>query len=734
MDAWQIYSAAKRHKYLIALSMIVATTAGAMVTLFLPTYYTAATMLMPSERAIRSGSQNPTDQPANPAEIAPRDTRITDLVMLAKSRSVAERVAVRTGLRPAVLMDRVNVDRVFKDGGGTTDLIAVVAKTKDPRSAVKIANVWSEEFANYYEEVAHQEAVQSREFLEDMLRKTKAQLDVAQQDLANFYKQRGITSLPAEVDAALAELTPLRSERDSLQARLAEINAKILIRRQQLGTIRPVRRFNAQETPTAAIEALRKSIADSKAELIKLSQTYTNDYFRIRELRQEIAATESELRKQLKRTETVVKVEPDLSYSAIQGEIKDLEADRSAGQARLVRLTSLIKEDEAKVSSYSGLDLKMDSLKRIHDDAKERYSAVAAQLQTARINERISIWTGAIKLVDRARSAAGPMHSGPAGWQIIVSAMILGLLLGSGGVLAVEALDTRVRTADDASDLLQLPVTGVIPSLPGASARSSATLVTQSSPMSPFAESYRFLATEVLLDAAPKGVHSIMVATAKPGQGGSSTLCNLAITLAQASRRVVLVDADFRRPSIHLQFSVENDIGLADLLRGTTAAVEALKPTFVTNLEVLTAGTDIDNPWALLRSARMPEVLEELEEYADFVLFDAPSAVVFADAATLATIVDGVIIVTRANQSPRGSETQLKSLLTRANANILGVVLNDVPPSEVDSCHYYANYYATPSLLKAPVQAARDDEFTWVQAGLRDGTGSSDIPDEKQRA
>jgi capsular exopolysaccharide synthesis family protein len=204
---------------------------------------------------------------------------------------------------------------------------------------------------------------------------------------------------------------------------------------------------------------------------------------------------------------------------------------------------------------------------------------------------------------------------------------------------------------------------------------------------------------------------------------------------------VVLVDADLRRPSLHRLFRVPNDYGLADLLRtppisppdrggyrGGASINKAMKSTSVEGLALITAGADIDNPWALLRNAHLQKLIEDLKNVADFVLVDVPSAIVFADAATVASVVDGVIVVVRANESPRGSEFQIKGLLNKANANMLGVVLTHVPPTEVDSCHYYAHYYATPNMLRpTPSRPGRPPDETL--ASTRDGSASGDSDD-----
>jgi len=170
--------------------------------------------------------------------------------------------------------------------------------------------------------------------------------------------------------------------------------------------------------------------------------------------------------------------------------------------------------------------------------------------------------------------------------------------------------------------------------------------------------------------------------------------------MAQAGKRVILVDCDMRRPMLHQIFNVSNELGLSDVLANGVGVLEALKPTEVPNLILLPAGETPDNAWSLLRSQKMHDLIHNLRQQSDFVFFDTPSAVVFADAAVIASMVDGVIIIVRANQSPRGNELQVKEMLNKANPNILGVVLNDVDPQMVDSYYYHNQYYPIKSAVK----------------------------------
>jgi capsular exopolysaccharide synthesis family protein len=305
---------------------------------------------------------------------------------------------------------------------------------------------------------------------------------------------------------------------------------------------------------------------------------------------------------------------------------------------------------------------------------------------------------------------------------MILAAFMVSLLLSSGIILGLDMMDVSIKTPFDAERMLDVPVNGIVPRLDGPS-RAMLPMVTHKLPASPHAESYRFLGTDILLSASGDDpFKSLMVATAKPGQGGTSTICNLAITLAQAGQSVVLVDADLRRPSLHRIFNLENEQGLTTVLGNGRLPSDVLQRTEVENLYVMTGGPQTDNAWKLLRSAKMKDVILDLSRDFDFVLFDTPSAVVFADAATLATMVDGVLLVVRAHEAPSGSELQVKNLLNKTKARIVGVVLNDMPAQQVDSARFFNHYYApgtghhdeieaTPGRKQALPRRGSDDEI-----------------------
>lgn len=205
-------------------------------------------------------------------------------------------------------------------------------------------------------------------------------------------------------------------------------------------------------------------------------------------------------------------------------------------------------------------------------------------------------------------------------------------------------------------------------------------LVTITNPLSPISEAYRALRTNIQFASFEKPARAIVVTSTGPDEGKTTTLANLAITFSQAGNKVILVDTDLRRPSLHRLFGLANDFGLTSVfIDGAAQEVSPrLQETSVPNLRVLTSGPLPPNPSELLASQKMRSLVDWLRSQADYVLFDCPPILAVTDAAVLGHQVDGVLLVCSAHRTKRDQALKAKSLLQKVNANILGVVLNNV--------------------------------------------------------
>lgn len=213
-------------------------------------------------------------------------------------------------------------------------------------------------------------------------------------------------------------------------------------------------------------------------------------------------------------------------------------------------------------------------------------------------------------------------------------------------------------------------------------------LITLTNPRSPIAEAYRSLRTNLEFSSLDQPLRSMIVTSAAPEEGKSTTLANLAVTVAQAGKRVILADCDLRRPTQHRLFGLTNATGLTTMVVDDQAMKSPpLQETEVPNLWLLASGLPPPNPAELLASRRMTEIIAALLERADMVLFDAPPVIAVTDAAVLAAKVDGVLLVLRAGKTKREHVQRAKALLEKVNARVVGTVLTNVPPDA--SLQYY---------------------------------------------
>lgn len=216
-------------------------------------------------------------------------------------------------------------------------------------------------------------------------------------------------------------------------------------------------------------------------------------------------------------------------------------------------------------------------------------------------------------------------------------------------------------------------------------------LITKINPKSPISEQYRTIRTNIQFASVDNKIQSLLVTSSGPGEGKSTTTANLAVVYAEAGKKVLLVDADLRKPTVHYTFRLDNLTGLSNVLVGENTLDEAANRTDIENLDVISCGPIPPNPSELLASRKMEQFISEATESYDLVIFDTPPVLAVTDAQILANMVDGSILVVRSKQTELESATKAKDVLEPARAKLLGTVLNG---REKQGSNYYY-YYGT---------------------------------------
>jgi non-specific protein-tyrosine kinase len=271
--------------------------------------------------------------------------------------------------------------------------------------------------------------------------------------------------------------------------------------------------------------------------------------------------------------------------------------------------------------------------------------------------------------------------SEPAGPRVLLATLIaaaVGFLVALGLVYLLDYLDDSLRTSVDVEAVLELPTLGTITRMRGGNERSEMyRLATLLYPRSPAAEAYRSLRTNTEFASVDSPTKTVLVTSSVPGEGKTTTATNLAVAMAQAGQKTVLLDADFRKPGVHKVFSLPNTAGLSTLLRRDhIPAVQTAHETEQDDLLVITTGPLPPNPAELLRSKRMAAVLKELSAMADFVVIDSPPVQAVTDAVILSSIADGTLLVIDAGRTHRGNALAAQEALAKTGGRLLGVVLN----------------------------------------------------------
>jgi len=357
---------------------------------------------------------------------------------------------------------------------------------------------------------------------------------------------------------------------------------------------------------------------------------------------------------------------------------------------------ALVKADEATVAQITAqLDAALANDVRVTREYRPYFQAkrdledqirLKSILTSKKFAEQIDAAIGkstSVEIIQPAEPSKKPVK--PNKPLNIVLGVLVGLMVGVGLAFFIEYLDTSVKTIDDVEQALQAPVLGVIPQNVGA-------LINEGLD-SPHAEAYRVLRTNVLFSRKDPNLRTMTVVSGGAGEGKSTTIFNLATIFAQQGSRVLVVDSDLRRPSLHKLLNVTNSVGLTNYLLGQQKLEEVVQTTSLSTLDFLPSGKLPSSSMGILNSVKMKEFIEEVKRRYDFVFFDSPPIMGVSDASILASEVDMAILVIQYRKYPQQMTLRAKQMVEKVGGRMLGVVLNNINISQDSYYYYYSGYY-----------------------------------------
>jgi tyrosine-protein kinase Etk/Wzc len=596
-------------------------------------------------------------------------------IQVLKSRTMAEEVAKRLHpgdpteggqwrQRVEDLRGRISVGMIK----GTT-IMAVKVRNTVPEEAARETNTLSEAYIAFTARRRTTALSLADEFIGRQLEVVGQKLRTMQQSLRDYQGKHRTPKVASE--AILQKVVAAEVEKGKAEASRKELEGLLdLVKQPRLGAT-----HGLFVTPAANVNGLILGLVQRLGNL-ELQRATMRRMFTDRH--PEMLAVEREI--------TEVRGRLIQETEALANAL--LERERSASGA--------IGGLEGELKRVAGEDLGIIELMRAAKVSEEMYGYFLKKQEEARI--AVASDVGDARLLDRALPPAAPILPNTSRNRLL--GLTVGLALGVALAMVRERLDHSVRSVEDLEREVGLPVFGTIPAIAASAGdrgrrinRHPFPLLVRMEQHSPALEAYRSLRTTIQFALPEARAKSFLITSPGPAEGKSLTAANLAIALARKGGRTLLIDGDLRRPVLHGLFRASRESGLTDLLAGERDWRPCVRPTEVTNLELLPVGPIIPNPSEMLGSERMQQLLGEMVEHYDAIVIDSPPVLPFTDALVLGAMVDGVFLVARARVTRADSVLRARALLQAVNARVLGVILNAIRPQDDGYLYRYHQYY-----------------------------------------
>jgi polysaccharide biosynthesis transport protein len=569
-----------------------------------------------------------------------------------------------------------------------TRIIEVHYRSPDPQMAANVVNTLMQTYVENNFKARFESTMQASDWLSKQLVDLQMKVETSQEKLVRYQKEHEILGTDEKQNITMEKLDELNKE--LTLAETERMDKEALYRLVESGDPDAVASSasaveeeggGSGQSGSALLGTLRGKEADLKIQAAELSTQFGPSYPKLTQLNSEIKEVDTQIQSELKKV--VAKIHGQYTAALQREQMLHEALDR--------------QKQEANKLNESAIEYSL--LKRDVDTNRQLYEGLLEKLKEAGVSAGLK--SNNFRIVDGARPPTAPVE--PNIPRNLLFAAVLGLATGVGLAFLLEGLDNTVRTTEQAQMISGVASLGMIPlgsksaregpnpkRLVIATSKEAVELVTQVRPQSQMAESYRALRTSLLLSNLGSPPKVIMVTSALPQEGKTTTSINTAVVLAQKGVRVLLIDADLRRPSIHKTLGMGPHSGLSNVLTGSTTLEQAITRTAVLpNLYVLPAGTPPPNPAELLASANLKEVLDELKGHYDHIVIDTPPSLSVTDAVVLSPRADAVVLVIRSGQTTKQALRRSRDILMQVNAKVVGVLLNAVDLSSPDYYYYY---------------------------------------------
>ncbi len=552
---------------------------------------------------------------------------------------------------------------------GETDLIGLTVQSYDPQAAADFANAIAQQFIERNRSQGREQATAATEYLRDRLRVVRGDLNAKRLAYKKFQEDNNTVDPTSEAQMLITQYGTIQTGVRQVEADQASDIAELESVRSMVAKMAPMQVRPAGIRHRPVVEQLKSSLAELDLQRLKLAQEYAPQSDEIRQIDTQIRDLKTRLKSE---AETEV-----AGWSTNSNPIRDAGSQQAsvlqskvwAQEARTQALKSAAKDAQTRLKQLPGQQYQLSQLMTDLGTLEDTYKVLNERYIGTRLQEQTSIASAIVS--EPATPNFSPVSPKPK-INLLVSSL-LGLVLAVAAASIAERMDDRVHSQQEAEQATGLTMLAQIPFIKD---KSSQSLLDNGTTASVLLESYRMLRTNIEFATLGKNLRSITLTSTQPNEGKSTISTDLAVVMALDGRRVILMDADLRRPTLHTFFELTNRIGFTNLIAGTAKLEDALQATTIPNLFLLASGPVPPNPPELLNSKAARAVLSKLMEECDLLIVDTPPALVMADAQIVASMTDAAILVVSLQEAGKREITRTSQSLVHTGTQVLGAVIN----------------------------------------------------------
>jgi capsular exopolysaccharide synthesis family protein len=559
-----------------------------------------------------------------------------------------------------------------------TAILSLAVTWKDPEMSARIANDFASVFINHERDLIGGQADSAITFLQKEMPDAEERMRAAQAALEAYQEQTGIADLTTQTQSDLTEVAALQSKQQTAELDARQYAAQLESTEEQLNATPPTIVGSNNEIANPVSSSLQTKIEDLRLQLDAARKQYTDNFPVVVSLRSQLAEAENELKSQPRSVTAGSSSIPNPVYQQLTQQAATLQAEIASSNSEAKTLQQQIAAEQPKIQQLPSESRRIVDLQRSAKSAEGVYLALQQKYQDAVISK-----TTALSDVSVTQAANPDVYTVSPNIPFnLLLGFVVGLVLAVTAVFVAEFFDDRFRSEDDVKERLGMPVLAMIPKIDA--------LQEKSDWLKPLAVEAFYQLVASLRYSSSKPPRTIAFTSAEQSDGKSTVALNAAISMGQMKSRVLIVDADLRRPSMHEKLRIANEKGLSDVLVGLATFDEVVKPTEHAGVFVITSGRTAPNPVGLLQSNAFDALLKRAMERFDYVIVDCPALRPVIDSVVLAIKTDGtVLVVSAATSEGRNVRSAIDKLRMVGSINVLGVVLNRTNPDKRESASYY---------------------------------------------